>query len=74
MFGKKQTGSPRPVKKYDAENSEPVIRCSICTGERTAGFRDLRSGKFTDVMLIKNDADLRSFMEEYGLESIKKIY
>lgn len=74
MFGKKSSGAAKAKKDYDKENTEPVIRCSICTGERTAGFRDLRSGKFTDVALIENDDDLRNFMETYGLESVKKIY
>lgn len=71
MFGKK-TARGKPL--YDKENSEPVLRCSICTGERTAGFRDLHSGKFTEVMLIRNDEELREFMESCGAESIKKIY
>ncbi len=81
MFGKKFASSNRQNKSYDCqsksydkENLEPVLRCSICTGERTAGFRDIRSGKFTGAVLISSDEELRAFMEEYGLESIKKIY
>lgn len=37
---------------YDKEKQKPVIRCSICTGEQVAGFKDIRTGKFTDIMLI----------------------
>lgn len=75
MFGRKATsGTRKPEKTYDKENQEPVLRCSICTGEKTAGFRDLKSGKFTEVTLIRTDEELLGFMEEYGLETIRKIY
>lgn len=74
MFGKKLAPYGSQRKSYDKENLEPVLRCSICTGERTAGFRDIKSGKFTDAVLISSDEELRAFMEEYGLDSIKKIY
>lgn len=53
---------------YDRENLRPVISVSICTGEETAGFRDLHTGKFRAVQLIREPKDLREFMELYGLE------
>ena len=63
------------VKEYDKENLEPAILCSICTGEQTAGFRNIHTGKFTGMMLIRNDKDLNAFMQMYGLQGeIKKIY
>jgi hypothetical protein len=34
---------------YDKEKLKPVIRSSICTGEKVAGFKDLQTGKFTEV-------------------------
>ena len=53
----------------------PVIRCSICTGEKVAGFRDNATGKFTDVMLIKSSQDLEAFRKKYGIKGeIEKIY
>ena len=61
-------------KTYDKANQIPVLRCSICTGEQVAGFKDITTGKFNDVMLIRNDADLRQFMKEYGVEKITKEY
>ena len=30
---------PAPVQSYDKDLLEPVIRCSICTGEQVAGLR-----------------------------------
>ena len=61
--------------KYDIQKLTPVIRCSICTGEQVAGFRDNATGRFTDVMLIKNSRDLDAFRKKYGIEGdIEKIY
>ena len=61
--------------KYDSEKLTPVIRCSICTGEKVAGFRDRITGKFTDVMLIRSSHDLDAFRKKYGIEcDIEKIY
>lgn len=36
-------------KEYDKERLIPVIRCSICTGEQVAGFKDLHSKKNIDL-------------------------
>ena len=61
--------------KYDSRKLTPVIRCSICTGEQVAGFRDNATGKFTDVMLIRGSSDLETFRKKYGVEGdIEKIY
>ena len=62
FFRKKQE-----IHSYDRESQRPVIRASICTGERTAGFRHLQTGKFTEVMLVRSEADLREFRRLYGL-------
>jgi len=65
MFGRKKS---RQVTPYDREKKAPVIRASICTGEQTAGFRDLASGRFQEVMLIRDDADLKEFLAQYQIE------
>lgn len=64
-FGKEKT-----VQKedYDRESKVPIIRASICTGEQVAGFKDLKTGHFEEIMLILNEADKRTFMERYGIE------
>ena len=62
-------------KQDDANYEEPVIRCSICTGEQVAGFLNLSTGKFEEVMLIRTSQDLENFQNEYGITgTIKKIY
>ena len=69
MFKKKIT-----KRTYDKENQRPIIRASICTGEQVAGFKDKKTGHFTEIMLIKNAKDLDYFMKMYDLESIEKEY
>lgn len=69
MFGKKTV-----IRQYDKENTKPVLKCSICTGEQVAGFKDIHSGKFEEVMLIKNSRDLDIFKQLYQVEDISKEY
>ena len=70
MFGKKKVQK----KTYDKENQKHVIRCSICTGEQVAGFKNIRTGKFEEVMLIRNESDRRTFMEMYDIDTVSKEY
>ncbi|WP_330371619.1 hypothetical protein [Marvinbryantia formatexigens] len=70
MFGRKKAVK----KEYDRQNQKPVLHCSICTGETVAGFKDLRTGKFEEVMLIKGAKDLAEFKSLYGIEEIAKEY
>jgi len=68
----------KKVKKldYDKELKRPVIQSSICTGERVAGFKEIHTGKFEEVMLIRNDKDLDEFMKIYNIkpEEIAKVW
>ena len=60
--------SRKPKKcAYDRENRKPVIRSSICTGEQVAGFKNIHTGKLSEVMLIRNSGDLREFLETYDI-------
>lgn len=63
------------VSNYDKDNTIPAIKASICTGEQVAGFKNIHTGKFEDVMLIKSSGDLEAFKKKYGIvEEIEKIY
>ncbi len=53
---------------YDKGGKVPVIRCSVCTGEQVAGFRDPVSGKFGELMLLRDDRDLAEFLRRYQVE------
>ena len=71
LFGRKS----EPRELYDREHLTPVIRSSICTGEKTAGFRENATGRFREVMLIASPADLAAFREMYGITGdIETIY
>ena len=62
MFRKKMA-----KETYDKENQKPIIRSSICTGEKVAGFKDIHTGKFTEIMLIRNDNDMKVFLTKYDI-------
>ena len=62
FFRKKQE-----TRTYDRNSQKPVIRSSICTGEKVAGFQDIRTGKFTEVLLIRTPGDLEEFCRLYGI-------
>ena len=72
MFGKKKKMIPEVP--YDPMNQRAVLKCSICTGEQVAGFKDMHTGKFTEVMLIRDRKDLDAFMEMYELTAVAKEY
>lgn len=76
MFGFGKTGKQNkmPTVAYDPVKQKAVIRCSICTGEQVAGFQDVHTGKFEEVMLIRDQADLQHFKDQYGVDEISKIY
>ena len=70
---KKQQKAPQEA--YDKALSEPVIRSSICTGEKVAGFREKETGRFREVALIRTPADLEAFKRKYGIDGeIPVIY
>jgi len=72
MFGRKKK---TPTKlKYDKENQKPVLRCSICTGEQVAGFKNIYTGKFEEVMLIRNEKELDVFKAMYDIDDVTKEY
>ena len=68
LFKKKSS-----AKSYDRDTQKPVIKTSICNGEQVAGFKDLHTGKFEEV--ICSAADLDAFRAMYGItEEITKEY
>ena len=72
MFFRKKTP---PAGSYDHEKLTPAIRCSICTGEQVAGFRDKVTGRFEEIALLRSPQDLEDFRRRYGItEEIEHIY
>lgn len=70
MFEKRS----RETRQYDPSVQKPVLRCSICNGEQVAGFKNLQTGRFEEVMCVKNSDDLEEFMRLYGLKEVPKEY
>lgn len=65
MFGRRKKQHTVP---YNKTGKIPVIRSSICTGEQVAGFKDLASGRFEELMLIQNSDNLQEFLTRYQVE------
>ena len=71
MFFKKKIEK----KTYDPNIRKPSIRVSICTGEKVAGFRNLKTDRFEEIMLINDEKDLKQFKEIYSIDDeIKEFY
>ena len=66
MFGRK-------APTYSLDEWEPVIRSSICTGEKVAGFKNRQSGVFEDIMLIRVPGDVAEFRKKYSIGEEVKI-
>ena len=58
--------------EYNPNEYKAVVKCSICTGEQVAGFKNLHTGQFTDVKLIRSEKDLQEFKKMYALENVEK--
>ena len=70
LFHKKKAGQPVHMDYHGT----PVIRCSICTGEQVAGFRN-PDGHIEEVMLLRTPEELEQFRKRYGITGeIEKIY
>ena len=71
LFSKKKTEYPKIP-----EGCEPVLRCSICTGEQTLCVRDKKTGELHELMLITDPAYLDGFCSANRLSAndIQKIY
>jgi hypothetical protein len=72
MFKKKK--EQNSVVTFDPEKQYAVIRSSICTGEKVAGFKNKDDGHFTEVMLIRSSADEERFKAIYNVDKIKTEY
>ncbi len=59
---------------YDPDTQEPAVRKSVCTGEMTAGLIDKRTGKFHDLMLLRDRKELEAFCRSMGVEQVKTVY
>ena len=68
MFGRRKRQNISP---YDKTGKIPVIRSSICTGEQVAGFKDIVSEKFEELMLIRSEKNLAEFLSQYQVKKAR---
>ena len=74
LFRRAKTEPAAP--SFPPEDYEPVIRSSICTGERVACMRERATGRRHEIMLLRTEEDLDRFCRAYGLkpDEIKTVY
>ncbi|RZS94114.1 hypothetical protein EV209_2481 [Cuneatibacter caecimuris] len=70
MFGRRR----KDQLKYDPAIQTPVLMISICTGEKTLGFRNKQTGETEQVACIRKDEELKELCRKFGIreEAIKK--
>ena len=75
LFGKRSEKEPETTA-FDPAVYEPVIRASICTGEKVACMRERATGKLLELMLIRTDEDLAAFCRRYHVkqENLRTVY
>lgn len=74
FFKKYQKQALQHSDSYDPQSEKPILKCSICNGEQVAGFKNLRTGEFREIMLIRSAVDLQQFKEMYGITEVAKEY
>ena len=60
-------GKKEETRFYDKSMQYPVIRASICNGEKVFGFKDLNTGTFHEVGLLKTEEDLDYYRDLYKI-------
>ena len=72
LFGKRKNADI-PVLP---EGGEPVLRCSICTGEQTLCRREAGTGRLKEIRLIRSPGELAEVCRANGLDpdKVPKVY
>jgi hypothetical protein len=73
LFSRKKE---KTLPKIRLEKYEPVLRCSICSGEQVLCLRDREDGSIHELMLIHSFGELQEICEANGVdpEAVRKIY
>lgn len=72
LFGRKK----KDFAGFPEGDYEPVLRCSICTGEQVLCARDRKTGNLLELMLIRNPGELYDYCAANGFnaDEIEKVY
>ncbi|MCR5509997.1 MAG: aspartate dehydrogenase [Lachnospiraceae bacterium] len=71
MFGKRKQINRI---EYDPETEYPVIRASICNGEKVAGIKCRTTATFREIMTVRTHEDLLVFKQMCGVDDVKTEY
>ena len=74
LFGRKNRTNTNIIPGYNPETHRPILRCSICTGEQVAGFKNIRTGEFREELFIQEEAQLEEFRQRYKITELPKEY
>ena len=50
---------------------DPVIRCSICTGEQVICAKDRKTGEMHEMMLVRTHSDIEEFCTANNIDAKK---
>ena len=50
------------------------LSCAAVSVRQVAGFKNIHTGQWEEVMLIKNEEDLETFKRTYDLKEVAKEY
>lgn len=71
LFGFLKTRDKSEDVAFDPTCFVPAVRSSICTGEKSAGFKEIATGRFIECDLVKSERDLAAFAKRYGIDRSK---
>ena len=57
----------KQIESYDREKMKPVVRSRGRNDTQVAGFVDLLTGEFTEIMQICDSKDMDEFLEKYDI-------
>ncbi len=61
---------------YPPDRFEPVLQCSICTGEQTFCMRERDTGRTHQLQVIRSPEELAQVCRAYGVQvrDVRRVY
>ena len=67
FFSSKKKEYPKMPKGH----FDPVIRCSICTGEQVICAKERKTGEMHEMMLVRTPSDIEGFCTANNIDAKK---
>ena len=70
------TGRKKEYPKMPQGDFDPVVRCSICTGEQVICAKNRDTGEMHELMLVRTPSDIEDFCAANGIDvkEVRKEY